>query len=154
MAVSGSGVKSGHCGRQQEQEALGGHTHGTRVAQGRTPYMDLHTGDMPHACSHHAIRVQATAWPSEGKQTVGGGRHVAFVLLFSLHMLGSLGNPWTLVRLILSPGVTVTPTAAGDGGGVCAGKEAIVSNYPTRDLETEARAEPAAAPSRPENSLR
>lgn len=93
-------------------------------------------------CHTHAatmpIRVQATAWPSEGNETVGGGRHVAFALLFSLHLLGSLGTPWTSVRFILSPGVTVTPTAAGGGGGVCAGKEAIVSNHPTWDLETEA----------------
>lgn len=107
-----------------------------------------HAATMPYAC-----RLQPGR-PSEGNETVGEGRHVAFVLLFSLHLLGSLGSPWTSVRLILSPGVTVTPTAAGGGGGVCAGKEAIVSNYPTWDLETEARAEPAAAPSRHENSLR
>lgn len=97
--------------------------------------MDLHTGDMPHTCSHHAVRVQATAWPGEAKETVGGGSHVASALLFSLHLLGFLGPPWTSARLTLSPGVTVTPTAAGGGGGVCAGKEAVVSNHPTWDLE-------------------
>lgn len=97
--------------------------------------MDLHTGDMPHACSHHAIHVQATAWPR-----VKGGSQMAFAFLFSLHLLGSLGTPCTLTRLTRSPGVTVTPTAAGGGGGVCAVKEAVVSNYTTWDLETEAQA--------------
>lgn len=48
----------------------------------------------------------------------------------------------------------MTPTAAGDGGGVCAGKEAVVSNRPTWDLETEAQAEPAAVPSLAKNSLK
>lgn len=92
--------------------------------------MDLfHTGDMPHACSHHAIHVQTVAWPR-----VEGGSQVAFALLFSLHLSGSLGTPWTSARLTRSPGVTVTPTAAGDGGGVCAGKEAVVSNYTTKPV--------------------
>ena len=51
--------------------------------------MDLHTGDMPHACSHHAIiHVQAAAWAR-----VGGGSQVAFALPFSLQLSGSLGTP-------------------------------------------------------------
>lgn len=91
--------------------------------------MDLHTGDMPYACSHHATHVQAAAWPR-----VEGGSQVAFTLSFSLHLSGSLGTPWTSARLTRSPGVTVTPTAAGGGGGVCAGKEVVVSNCPTKPV--------------------
>lgn len=101
---------------------------------------------MPHACSHHAIHVQATAWLGEDKETVGGGSHEAF---FSFCLLGSLGTPWASARLTGSPGVTVTPTASGGGGGVCAGKEAVVSNHSTWDLETEAQVEPGALPNSP-----
>lgn len=46
--------------------------------------MELHSGDMPHTRSHHAIHMQATAGPGEGNETVGGSSHVAFALLFSL----------------------------------------------------------------------
>lgn len=136
MAVSGSGdPESDHCGRQQEQEARGGHSPGTRGTQCRTPYMDLHTGDMPHACKPPCIYVQAAAWPR-----VEGGS------LSPSNLSGPLGTSWTSARLTRSPGVTVTPTAAGGGGGVCAGKEAVISNHTTWDLETEAQAEPVPSP--------
>lgn len=78
---------------------------------------------------------------------------MAFAFLFSLHLLGSLGTPCTLTRLTRSPGVTATPTAAGGGGGVCAVKETVVSNYTTWDLETETQAEPVSSPPS-QNSLK
>lgn len=41
---------------------------------------------------------------------------------------------WAWVQLTLSPGVTAAATAAKGGGGVCAGKEGVISSHPPWDL--------------------
>ena len=99
-------------------------------------------------CNHQSTRGQATARPSEDEEEVGGGgwctvpSHHALILPSPPSISFSRALAWPGSGFTRSPGVTAAATAARGGGGVCAGKEGVISSRPTWELGA-CRAEPA-----------
>ena len=112
-----------------------------------SPVRTPHAAGMPH----HATTRAHVGRPQPGlvrmKRRWGGGwcavpSHHALILPSPPSISFSRAPAWPGSGFTRSPGVIAAARAAGEGGGVCAGKEGVISSRPTWELGA-CRAEPA-----------